>query len=145
MKGASENPAVPLLTGLVRTIRDCCQRQEGKICRKLALTPSQFACLVALPEPTAELTVHQVAKAMGLSPSRASRIVDSLVRAGLLDRRTLDQDRRTQLVSLTGDGKAKWQEAQELLAECEKKLLGHLPPQRTRELAETLRTLIKAW
>ena len=32
-----------------------------------------------------------------------------------------------------------------LLAECEKRLLGHLPPQRTQELAETLRTLINAW
>jgi DNA-binding MarR family transcriptional regulator len=145
MKGASKNPAVPLLTGLVRTIRDCCQRQEGVMCRKLALTPSQFACLVAMPEPAAELNVHQVAKVLGLSPSRASRIVDSLVRAGLLARRTLDQDRRTQLVSLTAAGQEKWQEAQRLLTECERRLLAHLPPQRTRELAETLKTLIRVW
>jgi DNA-binding MarR family transcriptional regulator len=145
MKGASKNPAVPLLTGLVRTIRDCCQRQEGVMCRKLALTPSQFACLVAMPEPAAEPNVHQVAKVLGLSPSRASRIVDSLVRAGLLARRTLDQDRRTQLVSLTAAGQEKWQEAQRLLTECERRLLAHLPPQRTRELAETLKTLIRVW
>jgi DNA-binding MarR family transcriptional regulator len=127
MKGASKNPAVPLLTGLVRTIRDCCQRQEGVMCRKLALTPSQFACLVAMPEPAAEPNVHQV------------------VRAGLLARRTLDQDRRTQLVSLTAAGQEKWQEAQRLLTECERRLLAHLPPQRTRELAETLKTLIRVW
>jgi len=57
----------------------------------------------------------------------------------------MDSDRRTQLVSLTKAGEEKWQEAQRLLAECEKKLLGHLPPQRTQELAETLRTLINAW
>ena len=29
MKSISQNPAVPLLIGLVRTMRDCCQRQEG--------------------------------------------------------------------------------------------------------------------
>lgn len=145
MKSVSRNRAVPLLIGLVRTIRDCCQRQEGQLCRKLALTPSQFACLVAMPEPAAELNVHQVAKVMGLSPSRASRIVDSLVRGGLLARRTLDQDRRTQLVSLTSTGQEKWQEAQKLLTECERKLLAHLPPQHSRELAETLKTLINAW
>ena len=46
---------------------------------------------------------------MGLSPSRASRIVDSLVRGGLLARRTMDQDRRTQLVTLTSAGREKWQ------------------------------------
>ena len=54
-------------------------------------------------------------------------------------------DRRTQLVALTAAGQEKWQEAHGLLAECEKRLLGHLPPQRTQELAETLRTLINAW
>lgn len=145
MKSATQNPAIPLLTGLVRTIRDCCQRQEGVMCRKLALTPSQFACLVAMPEPAAELNVHQVAQVMGLSPSRASRIVDSLVRAGLFSRRTMDNDRRTQLVALTSFGQEKWQEAQKLLTECERRLLAHLPPQRTRELAETLKTLINAW
>lgn len=145
MQGVPSNPAVPMLTGLVRTIRDCCQRQEGVMCRKLALTPSQFACLVAMPEPGAELSVHQVAKFMGLSPSRASRVVDSLVRAGLFSRRTMDHDRRTQLVSLTSIGQEKWQEAQKLLIECEKRLLAHLPQQRTQELAETLRTLINAW
>ncbi len=145
MKGAAPNPAVPLLTGLVRTIRDCCQRQEGVMCRKLALTPSQFACLVAMPSPAAELSVHQVAKVMGLSPSRTSRIVDALVRGGIFSRRTLESDRRTQLVALTASGREKWQEAHKLLAECEKNLLGHLPPQRTQELAETLKTLINAW
>ena len=115
------------------------------MCRKLALTPSQFACLLAMPEPAGEFNVQQVAKVMGLSPSRASRIVDSLVRGGLLARRTLDSDRRTQLVTLTPAGQEKWQVAQKLLAECEKKLLAHLPPQRSRELAETLKTLINAW
>lgn len=145
MKRVAPHAAVPLLTGLVRTIRDCCQRQEGALCRKLALTPSQFAGLVAIPNPAAELNVHQVAKVMGLSPSRTSRIVDALVRGGLFSRRTLESDRRTQLVALTPDGQEKWQEAHQLLAECEKKLLGHLPPQHTQELAETLKTLINAW
>ena len=145
MKNVAQNPAVPLLIGLVRTIRDCCQRQDGMMCRKLALTPSQFACLVAMPEPAIELNVRHVAKVMGLSHSRASRIVDSLVRAGLLDRRTMDTDRRTQLVTLTPAGREKWHLSHQLLAECEKKLLSHLPPQREQELEETLKTLINAW
>jgi DNA-binding MarR family transcriptional regulator len=144
LKGAPKPPANSLL-GLVRAMRDCCQRQEGEMCRKLALTASQFACLLAMPEPDGELNVHQVAKVMGLSASRASRIVDSLVHAGLLDRRTMDSDRRTQLVTLTTGGREKWQLAHQLLAECEKKLLSHLPPRRGQEMQETLQTLIKAW
>jgi DNA-binding MarR family transcriptional regulator len=144
MKGGPKNPAISLL-GLVRAMRDCCQRQEGQMCRKLALTASQFGCLLAIPEPADELPVHQVAKVMGLSASRASRIIDSLVRADLLHRRTMDSDRRTQLVTLTPAGREKWQLAHQLLAECEKKLLAYLPPQREQEMEETLQTLIKAW
>ena len=145
MKTVSQNPAVPLLTGLVRAIRDCCQEKEGMLCKKLGLTRSQFACLVALPEPAAELNVHQVSTAMGLSASRACRVVDSLVKGGLLVRRTMDNDRRIQLVALTAAGRKKWQQAQKLLAECEGKLAGQLPAERTQELAKTLKTLIDAW
>ena len=90
MTGPPENPAIPPLIGLVRAMRDCCQRQEGEMCQKLGLNASQFACLLAMPEDD-ELNVQQVAKVMELSPSRASRIVDSLVQEGLLERKTSDQ------------------------------------------------------
>jgi DNA-binding MarR family transcriptional regulator len=145
MNSFSERSAVPSLFSLVRTLRDCCQRQEGKMCRQLGLTAAQFACFLALPEAAAALTVQQVAQAMGLSPSRASRIVDSLVHAGLLDRRPLASDRRTQLVALTAAGQEKWQAMHLVLAECEAKLLAHLPLHRSRELAETLKELLNAW
>jgi len=145
MDPSSSKPPVPLLTGLIRTIRDCCQRQEGQLCHKLDLTPAQFACLVAMPDPASTLSIQQVAKIMGLSQSRTSRVVDALVRGGLFSRRTMDSDRRTQMVSLTPAGREKWQEAHRLLSECEKRLLRHLPPKRAQELAETLQTLISAW
>jgi MarR family transcriptional regulator for hemolysin len=145
MNDISQNSAVPLLTGLVRAIRDCCQQKEGMLCKKLGVTRSQFACLVALPEPAAELNVQQVSTAMGLSPSRACRVVDSLVRRGLLLRRVMDSDRRIQLVALTAAGRKKWQQAQKLLAECEEKLREHLPAGSPQELAKTLKTLIDAW
>jgi len=145
MKDLSQSPAVPLLTGLVRTIRDCCQQKEGTLCKKLGVTRSQFACLLALPEPAAELNVQQVSTAMGLSPSRACRVVDSLVKRGLLVRHALDSDRRIQLVGLTAAGRKKWQQAQKLLTECEEKLQGHIPAERTQELARTLKMLIDAW
>jgi DNA-binding MarR family transcriptional regulator len=143
MKRPPENPAIPRLIGLVRTLRDCCQRQEGEICHQLDLTASQFACLLAIPE-TSDLTVHQVAKAMGLSPSRASRIVDSLVRHGFLDRKTTDKDRRQQILALTPAGRTKWQTAHQLLVGCEQKLLSHLSAQHSLELAEAFQKVINA-
>jgi DNA-binding MarR family transcriptional regulator len=143
MSRFSETSAVPPLIGLVRAMRDCCQRQEGEMCHKLDLNVSQFACLLAMPE-TGELTVHQVAKAMELSPSRASRIVDSLVQENLLERKTSINDRRQQYLCLTSVGRAKWQTAHLLLAECEQKLLSHLSGHKSKELEKLLTAVINA-
>jgi DNA-binding MarR family transcriptional regulator len=143
MESAPKNLTVPLLIGLVRTMRDCCQRKEGEMCQQLALTASQFACLLVMPE-TSALNVHQLGESIGLSPSRASRIVDSLVREGLLDRQTTANDRRQQHLTLTSAGRAKWHKAHMLLMECEQKLLSQLSAQRSRELEEALKTVINA-
>lgn len=96
-----------------------------------------------MPE-TGSRNVQEVAQAMGLSPSRASRVVDSLVRLGLLDRGAADNDRRQQIVTLTPLGRSKWQAAHKLLLECEQKLLSHLTTQRSRELEEAFKTVINA-
>ncbi len=144
MNGDPKNNAVPPLIWLIRMIRDFCQRQERETCRKLALTASQLAFLLAMPEQ-AEFNVQQVAEVMGLSPSRASRVADSLVRHGLLYRRRADSDRRTQVLELTATGRTKWQAARKLLVECEEKLLSNLTAQRSRELEEALKTLVNAW
>ena len=143
MENTPKHQTGPLLIGLVRTIRDCCQRKEGEMCQRLALTASQFSCLVAMPE-TSSLNVHQLGEAIGLSPSRASRIVDSLVREGLLDRQTTVNDRRQQHLTLTSAGRAKWHKAHMLLMECEQKLLSQLSAQRSRDLEEALKTVINA-
>ncbi len=135
----------PPLIGLVRTIRDCCERKEEEMCRELALTASQFACLLAIPAEAGELNVHQIARNIGISPSRTSRIVESLVQRGALSRRTTADDRRLQWLALTPAGREKQQLAQKLMAECETALLAKLSPQRSQELTETLKELISAW
>jgi DNA-binding MarR family transcriptional regulator len=137
------NQAVPLLIGLVRTLRDCCQRKEGEMCHQLALTSSQFACLLSMPE-TGSLNVRELGEALGLSPSRASRVVDSLVGEGLLDRQATANDRRQQHLTLTAAGRTKWHQAHGLLAECEQKLLSHLSAQQSLALEEALKMVINA-
>jgi MarR family transcriptional regulator, organic hydroperoxide resistance regulator len=143
MIDSPQGTAIPPLINLVRAMRDCCQRQEGEICQKLGINVSQFACLLVMPE-TGELTIHQVAKAMELSPSRASRVVDSLVQENLLERKTSAQDRRQQDICLTSAGLSKWQTARLLLRECEQKLLTHLSTQKSQELEKLLTAVINA-
>ncbi len=52
-------------------------------------------------------------------------------------------DRRQQHLTLTAQGRQKWQTAHMLLQECEQKLLKHLSGQNSRELEEAFRTVIK--
>ena len=61
-------------SGLVRAMRDCCQRQEGEMCLQLALTASQFASLLAMPE-TGELQCSRGGPGHGSFsfPSQSSR------------------------------------------------------------------------
>jgi DNA-binding MarR family transcriptional regulator len=143
MPGTSKKQTVPSLMGLVRTIRDCCQRKEGEMCDQLGLTASQFACLLAIPE-TGALNVQQISEAMGLSQSRTSRVVEALVREGLCDRQTMADDRRQQHLTLTSVGREKWYKAHKLLLECEQKLLSQLSADRSRKLEEALKTVINA-
>jgi DNA-binding MarR family transcriptional regulator len=143
MDGTQEQSTIPRLIGLVRTLRECCQRQETEMCHLLALTGSQFACLLAMPETDA-CNVQEVAQAMGLSPSRTSRVVDSLVRSGLLDRSAQENNRRKQVLVLTPLGRSKWRSARKLLLECEQKLLSQLTAQPSHELEEAFRMVIAA-
>jgi DNA-binding MarR family transcriptional regulator len=143
MQALPNHPGIPPLIALVRAMRDCCKRQEGEMCQKLGLNGSQFACLLIMPEND-ELNVQQIAYDMELSPSRASRIIDTLVQAGLLERKARDHDRRQQHVLLTELGRQKLQEAYELLAECEQKFLSHLSVQKSRELQELMTAVLNA-
>jgi DNA-binding MarR family transcriptional regulator len=57
-------------------------------------------------ERSPELSVKELALALGLSLPAASRAVDGLVQRGLLERRASLEDRRSKLVALSPSGRA---------------------------------------
>ena len=52
-----------------------------------------------------EMTCREIAKAMDLSPSRSSRVIDNLVRKGYFIRKTSSYDRRSVAVTLSNKGR----------------------------------------
>jgi DNA-binding MarR family transcriptional regulator len=67
------------------------------------ITMPQWRVLVlAESEPQ---NVRSVAEDLGVHPSNATRLCDRLVRAGLLDRRQFEHDRRQVVLTLTGRGR----------------------------------------
>lgn len=68
------------------------------------LTKSQLRVMIALACANEPRAVSEVADAIRLSDAATSRAVDALVRAGLLDRRESEDDRRVKHVALTPAG-----------------------------------------
>jgi DNA-binding MarR family transcriptional regulator len=81
-----------IMIGLARTLRD----EE--------LTVAQVAAL-HLIDQEGRLRLNQVAEALSMSPSAASRMVDSLVQRGLVARTEDPDDRRARALALTGNAR----------------------------------------
>ncbi|MGF7161848.1 DNA-binding MarR family transcriptional regulator [Rhodoligotrophos appendicifer] len=76
--------------------------------RSVGLTGSQFAVLigVAYRQGNAGISIKALAQYVHLAPTHVTTEVGRLIRLGLLAKRAANKDRRSVLVSLTGDGEA---------------------------------------
>ena len=64
------------------------------------ITPSQWGVLIFV-EQLGESTTKDVAKALGITSSAATQLIDGLVTSGYIVRKTLKEDRRTILLTLS--------------------------------------------
>lgn len=110
------------------------------------ISSAQCHLLLALEE-AGSTSIGELAAGLELDPSTLSRTVDGLVRAGLVERREDPENRRRQIVSLSGPGKAKADSINERCDLYYRRILGALPPADAENLlaalpvlAETLRS-----
>ncbi len=93
-------------------------------------------------EDEQEMTCREMAKVMGLSPSRSSRVINNLVQKGYFIRRTSSRDRRSVVVTLSKKGieaKEKIKENQEKL---EKSLQQKITDNELNMIKNSLKILI---
>ena len=81
-----------------------CQCHESRISSSCQITLAELKGIKAIEEEQ-DVSCSDFSKRINLSPSRGSRIIDSLVRKGLLSREIKDNDRRSIYLSLTNKGK----------------------------------------
>ncbi len=107
------------------------------------VSSAQCHLLLTLEESGAS-TVGDLAARLELDPSTLSRTVDGLVKAGLAERREDPENRRRQIVSLSGTGTAK---ADSINEQCDlyyRRLLDSLPPAEAETLLAALPVLARA-
>lgn len=131
------------LMDLVDQLRKRCLENELAFIARTKLSLAEFNGISAL-EPGERLCGNMLSRKMGLSPSRASRVIEKLVKNGFLVREIDPQDRRRCTICLAKKGVALKQQLRNVRQECEEKVTAQLSAQEVDHLIGHLRQLNEA-
>lgn len=109
--GRDQDVAFQVLRAIRRIVRRVSEHSKH-LSRDAGLTVPQLVSLKAIGElegKVEEVTVAMVSERVQLSAATVSRIIDRLVRAGLVDRERRSKDRRRVCLSLTAAGQERFQ------------------------------------
>lgn len=115
------------------------RRARGRAMHR-SLTVSQYGLLEPLAAHGAA-AVGQLAEAAGITAATATRILDTLERRGLVRRTPSQTDRRGVLVTLTPEGRRRFDAHHDWARERERAFYADLNPQQRRVAAGLLRGL----
>ncbi|HTX32765.1 MAG TPA: MarR family transcriptional regulator [Solirubrobacteraceae bacterium] len=104
------------------------------------LTLAQYYALAQLRDQEA-LPVCQLAEGAGIAPPTATRLIDGLERAGLLQRTRSEADRRAVLVSLTEAGREALRRKQAQIGRRRRTIYERLEPEERRQSERLLHHL----
>jgi len=130
------------ILGLVYEMKKKCAVIDSQLMEHLHLSQSELLFFSALNQCT-EISSPELAKNMGLSPSRISRVIERLVVDGYLDRNIDKSDRRAITLCLTENGKKIRSEIDKSRQECESRLLNVLPATDIEKFREIIGRMIK--
>ena len=112
--------------------------------RCFGVTMSQCVALELLLQQGA-MTVRDMARDLGLDTSTVTRLVDVLVRDGMVRRaRDEKRDRRRVFVSLTARGRSLAAKLERCADDYSERILKRIPPEMREDVVHTLRVLIEA-
>ena len=125
---------------LILAIKRKCQCNEEQIQTDLGLSPAEFNGLVVLAGGQ-EVLGCEFSRRMGLSASRGSRVLNTLVTHGYVRTQLSPDDRRAILISLTGRGQRMKEQITERMKECEKRIFDRLDDFGRVQVTEALELL----
>ena len=129
------------ILGLVYEMKRKCAAIDNLLMEDLHLSQSELLFFSSLDQCTG-ISSPELAKNMGLSPSRISRVIEKLVVDGYLDRNVDKSDRRAITLCLTESGKVIRSQITKSRLECEARLLNVLPETDLEKFREIIRKMI---
>ena len=115
--------------------------RSGKCCGGVTL--SQCHALDVLSK-NGELTMNELSKQMGLAKSTMTRIVNTMVRKGWIERKKEEGDKRLVSVFLTSEGKKMTGNLNQSSKEYVQRILKNLPQEKIPELVESLMWIVRS-
>ncbi|MGR3309980.1 MAG: MarR family winged helix-turn-helix transcriptional regulator [Candidatus Brocadiales bacterium] len=117
---------------------------EKNVSISCGVTPSQWSTLLAFDD-TDVLKMNELSKRLTLATSTMTRMIDNLVREGLVERKQDFTDRRTVMVCLTKEGKQLTKRLHRLQSEYFSTLLDHIDADTRRQVVASLNDLLLAF
>ena len=119
---------------------------EGDMSRATGLSMTEFAVLLTLGQaPERRLRMSELAAATGLTPSRITRVVDTLRTHGLVTKERHGPDARGNITVLTSSGLDRLQAAQPAhVASARRRVLDNIPADLVPTVANVLAALTEA-
>lgn len=131
----------PQLTLALYAATEAARRLANASLAKLDMHIRHYAILRLLAT-SSPLAQQSIAEGLGIDPATTVGLVDDLERGALLVRRRNVSDRRAYAIELTPAGRARLDEAQHLLDECEQRFASNLSQADRRQLSGLLARLI---
>lgn len=128
--------------GLIYEMKKKCAAIDNRLMEHLNLSQSELLFFSSLDQCTG-ISSPELAKNMGLSPSRISSVIEKLVVDGYLDRNIDKTDRRAITLCLTDEGKKIRAEIDKNRQECEARLLNVLPQSDVEKFREIISKMIR--
>jgi DNA-binding MarR family transcriptional regulator len=101
-----DDPAITTYGRLVEVVRRLDEVFAASITGGAGLPMGHFEVLLRLGRSTGDqLTMSELARQLGMTSGGATRLIDRVAAAGLVERRACTEDRRVHHVRLTADGR----------------------------------------
>jgi DNA-binding MarR family transcriptional regulator len=115
--------------------------RDQKVC--CGTTMSQCYTIEALARERA-LSMHELSRNMGVTMSTMTRVIDILVRDGVVDRKSSSEDRRIVCVELTAKGTDLARKLRDCADDYSKQILNLVPAEHRAEVVKSLVLLADA-